>query len=177
MCSCGFTSPVRAVMPLVLKQRDLASGCPELRYTGHWLCSGRGGMFLYLQATEMGHCWEKRPSLKKLINQIKYKTKNPNIHLSGDKLPTSSLSKYWKEKAARVQGPNKRGRKTREIALQNSNQKTRLVAFSNKLANCNEMAVLKGVTSSSFFHHRGYSSLACATLESFYCFCFYYLKC
>lgn len=71
-----------------------------------------------------------------------------------------------------------RGRKTREIALQNSNQKTRLVAFfSNKLANCNEMAVLKGVTSSSFFHHRGYSSLACATLESFYCFCFYYLKC
>lgn len=33
------------------------------------------------------------------------------------------------EKAARVQGPNRRGRKTREIALQNSNQNTRLVAF------------------------------------------------
>ena len=109
--------------------------------------------------------------------KLEYKTKNPDIHLLGNKLSTSCLSKYRKEKAARVQGPNRRGRKTREIALWNSNQKTRRVVFSNKLANCDEMAVLKGVTSSSFFHHRGYSSLACATLESFYCFCFYYLKC
>lgn len=41
--------------------------------------------------------------------------------------------------------------------------------FYTKLENCDKMAVLKGVTSSSFFHHRGYSSLACATLDSFYC--------
>lgn len=41
--------------------------------------------------------------------------------------------------------------------------------FYTKLENCDKMAVLKGVTSSSFFHHRGSSSLACATLDSFYC--------
>lgn len=164
-------------MPLLLRQCNSVSSCPKLHYMGHWLSSGRGGMFLYFQATEMGHCWEKGLSWNEIKKKTKPKPKTPNIHLLGDKLSTSSLSKYWKEKAARVQGPNKRGRKTREIALQNSNQKTRLVVFSNKLANCYEMAVLKGVTSSSFFHHRGYSSLACATLESFYCFCFYYLKC
>lgn len=68
--SCGFISPVRAVMPLVLRQCNSVSGCPELRYTGHWLSSGRGGMFLYFQATEMGRCWEKCPSWNEIFQKI-----------------------------------------------------------------------------------------------------------
>jgi len=60
--SCGFPSPVGAVVPVVLGQGDSASGCPGLRCPGHWLGSARGGTSLYFQATEMGRCWEKRPS-------------------------------------------------------------------------------------------------------------------
>lgn len=78
--SCGFTSPVRAVMPLVLRQCNSASGCPELRYTGHWLSRGRGGKFLYFQATEMGHCWEKCPSWKKIWNKKNWKQNQKPKH-------------------------------------------------------------------------------------------------
>lgn len=68
--SCGFISPARAVTPLVLRQCNSASGCPELRCTGHGLSSGRGGMFLYFQAIEKGHCWEKCPSWNKILKII-----------------------------------------------------------------------------------------------------------
>lgn len=74
--TCRFTRPIRAVMPLVLGQRNSAPGGPELHYRGHWLSSGRGGMFLYFQATEMGQCWENCLSWNKIKNNNNSKNKN-----------------------------------------------------------------------------------------------------